>query len=716
MMKNSFLCLIAWGWMLFTPLKISAQEDSCYAKAYEELVSMMAGRTQANFERAVFISENAFHGHQYRYEDFQQTLDEHSYFIQQLIKANDKSDSLDFSAKADAYGRFSMKDLRYLPEEKKDLYRKALANWAVFTYLTDTTVLYPFYHLPYTYASEDPFGKKDWQRSQVMNLLQNLPGNCYAMTALFKILSDRLHAEARLCTAPQHIYIQHRDPQGHYYNVELATAGHPSDGTIKTLTYSSSQAIQSGIALRAYDDKQSIGLCLVNLAKSYEHKYHTKSDNFLFTCSETVLRYDSLNLSALLLKQQVLEERVRAYTAKRKCTDLSKLTADPEIASTVRALEKHLRLLYRLGYREMPLGMQEIILTGKAPANYKDQNTSPYTTIDPKDKHRQEYHALYSGLFEEVDEKKAQEGYGYFTFQTATSTLMAMDTTRRDGFLIDPVAFAYDFGARMYDARVGRFLSIDPQAHQYFQWSPYMFSMNTPISAYDADGERVYFIGGAGLDTDGWNYTDRWGKAFTKAGIKGFTPLRNVSHDKPGTFPVNDILFTANFRHSTTTLEPSNFDTRGNPRSLKVVKLTDKMIDKAVNEIIADLTKNPLAEGEQLNLTGYSYGSVLQAHVVIALSEKGYKIDNLVLIGSPIPTESELYKKLETVTNVIREDIPNDELSDPKTNSEFIEGGIRSSPAGDGDAHEHFDLARPGKKADEAIQNKVNSIKAKGVK
>jgi hypothetical protein len=30
------------------------------------------------------------------------------------------------------------------------------------------------------------------------------------------------------------------------------------------------------------------------------------------------------------------------------------------------------------------------------------------------------------------------------------------------------------------------------------------------------------------------------------------------------------------------------------------------MIQKAIAEIISDLTKNPLSEGEQLNLTGYS--------------------------------------------------------------------------------------------------------------
>lgn len=141
------------------------------------------------------------------------------------------------------------------------------------------------------------------------------------------------------------------------------------------------------------------------------------------------------------------------------------------------------------------------------------------------------------------------------------------------------------------------------------------------------------------------------------------------------------------------------------------------MITKAVNEIMADLTKNPLAEGEQLNLTGYSYGSVLQAHVALALNEKGIKVDNLILVGSPISSKSELFKAVSKITNVIREDIQGDKLSNPPSNLGYMGGGIESAPApvGEGDAAHHFDLARPGAEADKKIDNTVKDIKSKGV-
>ena len=47
----------------------------------------------------------------------------------------------------------------------------------------------------------------------------------------------------------------------------------------------------------------------------------------------------------------------------------------------------------------------------------------------------------------------------------------------------------YDFGARIYDPRTGRFLSLDPQSRNYPSISPYCFAGNTPIAAIDEEGK-----------------------------------------------------------------------------------------------------------------------------------------------------------------------------------------------------------------------------------
>ncbi len=481
---------------------VALRKVDYYQQAYDELKAMLEGNKEPDFERAVFISENPYYGGRFSYSAFQNSISAKQMFIEKLIEANDQSDTIDFNVHVNENGRFKLVDIRYLPHQKKELYRKALSNWAIFKYITDTvfihtikdSTLYTLYHAPYSYATADPFGMKNWSNSQVINLLvsDGNKGNCFALTALYKILSNRLNTDAKICTAPQHIYIQHQDPKGQYYNVELATAGHPGDGIIQTLTYTPSEAIMSGIALRDYNAKQSIGLCLINLAKSYEHTFNTKDDEFMLRCAELALKHDSLNLNALLLKAQVLDVRVTQYANTHKINNIAKLKQDKGIVPLVNKLENHLTLLYRLGYREMPIDMQEQIMNPFAydtkKWNHISQNARPFTSFEPKDPKDAEYWTLTKGMFKEVWEPTAQEKYGHYTLTTATGKLKSIDTTNSKGQLIDPVAFAYDFGARIYDARVGRFLSVDPLTKEYPELTPYQFAGNMPIWAIDLDG------------------------------------------------------------------------------------------------------------------------------------------------------------------------------------------------------------------------------------
>ena len=56
---------------------------------------------------------------------------------------------------------------------------------------------------------------------------------------------------------------------------------------------------------------------------------------------------------------------------------------------------------------------------------------------------------------------------------------------------------SYDYGMRIYDNRLGRFLSIDPLQRDYPWLSTYQFAANTPIQAIDLDGlENVYITTG----------------------------------------------------------------------------------------------------------------------------------------------------------------------------------------------------------------------------
>jgi len=270
-----------------------------------------------------------------------------------------------------------------------------------------------------------------------------------------------------------------------------------------------------------------------------------------------------------------------------------------------------------------------------------------------------------------------------------------------------------DYGMRIYDPRLGRFLSVDPITKKFPELTPYQFASNTPIRAIDLDGLEAFFVAGAGNDVDGWDYSSRFKNIFTESGISDFTRL-NVSNGKSA-----DILFTNTYRNEPIVGQNSRIGITYSARE-------NSMVTKAVKDVVANLKK-----GKQLNLIGYSYGSVIQAYTAIDLIQQGHKVDNLVLIGSPISDGSTTmnilseYESVGRIGKIIRIDIPGDHLSNPSNEADFIYGGFQNLDFKGNGTGRHFDLARPddpktrnvdeGKEADRKIKNVADKLKKEGV-
>jgi RHS repeat-associated protein len=63
-------------------------------------------------------------------------------------------------------------------------------------------------------------------------------------------------------------------------------------------------------------------------------------------------------------------------------------------------------------------------------------------------------------------------------------------------------ANVYDYGFRIYNPSIGRFLSVDPLTRSYPELTPYQFASNTPLMAIDLDGlEAISYTIKLGIKT-----------------------------------------------------------------------------------------------------------------------------------------------------------------------------------------------------------------------
>lgn len=461
-----FITLVI-GQLLFSaPIKAADIPDSTtvskqhYYAAKEQFKDMLSGKEKLSYEKAITIVENAYYENQVNLVDFNLLIDFHVQNINRIIEINYDESALQIE-----------QVLHKTEEQQIEEYKNALINWAIYSYITDTTLFLVnnqlFYHLPYEYSYEDPLGTVNWQTTQVFNLLDNKTGNCYALASLFKIFSERLNSEAFICTAPGHIYIRHADHKGIYHNVELGSKAFPGTGSLETLTYTTDEATKNGISLRELDLKQSVALNLVYLAKGYAYKFGVKDDNFIMECAELALQYDELNLNAMLLKAEVLEERLI-----KKDKTIKALQAD----KTFQQYEKLITHLFDLGYREMPTEMKDLVISRlrkeDSPYPMTNHTPKPFEDLGVKE---ERYATLSNGLFDEQMLTKPVEQYHRTMFDTKQkkiTELVELDTTYNN-YPVDLVVFAWN---------------VDPLATAFPFASPYTFAANNPIWFIDFEG------------------------------------------------------------------------------------------------------------------------------------------------------------------------------------------------------------------------------------
>jgi len=165
-----------------------------------------------------------------------------------------------------------------------------------------------------------------------------------------------------------------------------------------------------------------------------------------------------------------------------------------------------------------------------------------------------------------------------------------------------------DYGFRIYNPRLGKFLSVDPLTPSYPMLTPYQFANNTPIQAIDLDGLEAFYVHGT------WSNP----KTFSALEKENFQTIRSA---------------TGNTTHLT-------FRWRGGPNSDKGRKIAAKQLAQSI-AANRDYT-------QPLTIVGHSHGGNVAVMAANILAKQGMNVDFLITINTPV-REYQLDKGTKTL-------------------------------------------------------------------
>lgn len=311
--------------MLFFVRTYSQLTTKLYSSSYSEIESMLSGKDSIDFKKAVFSTENAYFDNNLNRRDFNDYIWLYASICRGIIKSG---------------------NIVYTEKDSD----KATAQCAVFTFMTDSIPVNTnngvVIHTPFSYNFDDFSGQKDWSNMFVSTLMQTKKGNCHSLPYLYKMIMDELRQPAFLSLAPNHIYIKAQNKRVGWYNIELTCGDFPTDSWLMASGYIHTDALRNGIYMDTLSTKQSVCLCLVDLAQGYQAKFGIQDGSFILKCCETALTHYPKYINAMLLKAETL---TALYKQSDKDYDQGK--------KIFAQMNETYTTIHQLGYRKMPQGM-----------------------------------------------------------------------------------------------------------------------------------------------------------------------------------------------------------------------------------------------------------------------------------------------------------------------------------------------------------------------
>jgi len=341
--------------------------DEKYWNALNELEQMFEQPEKLNFKRAVFVTENVYFNDTLSYEKFNKKIYALAEMCRLMIKTNKLIYSFEDSSKVAKYAAAF----------------KLITEGVAILQGSNDTIHFP----PYKYDFEDFAGEKEWSQMFVTKLLETHKGNCHSLPFLYKIIIEELGEIANLALAPNHIYIKHNIKKGGWYNSELTSGIFPNDAWLMASGYIKLDAIQNGIYMKALDEKQSIAICVTDLAQGYEKKFGVRNGDFILKCCDLALKIFPDYINVLILKSETEKKLLDEMMKKQNAQKVNELFANPKAKKLYDDMNKNYATIHKLGYRKMPDKMyaEWLVSLKTEKSKYQNKNIN-FTNSNPNSK------------------------------------------------------------------------------------------------------------------------------------------------------------------------------------------------------------------------------------------------------------------------------------------------------------------------------------------